>query len=270
MSVGQDLLDTPFPQMVQNLAFAIAQGQTALDRSSLETTRALAREKVQIIEEIHETITPAFEAVNLTVNDDQGNPHQATVVITGARITSESTAPVDYTLLQAGLFPTFYQFTESIIEVKMSISSKTSSSNELDAGASLSVSGGFGPVSATFAAHVNYKSSNTYSYSAEGSSLLRTTLKPVPPPSRFNWPRVRLAGVSPFPAEMERRSSLPAIHTAARSLDLTSDQASSSPSLPASPPILSPSPKTGSLSRMCRTPRVPFGKLIVMEPTPFN
>jgi len=195
MSVGQDLLDTPFPQMVQNLAFAIAQGQTALDRSSLETTRALAREKVQIIEEIHETITPAFEAVNLTVNDDQGNPHQ--VVITGARITSESTAPVDYTLLQAGLFPTFYQFTESIIEVKMSISSKTSSSNELDAGASLSVSGGFGPVSATFAAHVNYKSSNTYSYSAEGSSLLRTTLKPVPPPSRLT-PRIITVNTLPM------------------------------------------------------------------------
>jgi hypothetical protein len=197
MSVGQDLLDVPFPQMVQNLAFAIARGQLALDRSSIETTRQLAREKVQIIEEIHETITPTFTPVDLTIDDGQGGQKKSTVVITGAKIESESTKPQEYSLLQAGLFPTFYQFTETIIEVKMSISQKTSSSSELEAGASLSVQGGFGPVSVAFAAHVNYKSSNTYSYSAEGSSLLRTTLKPVPPPSRLT-PRIITVNTLPM------------------------------------------------------------------------
>ncbi|WP_322763219.1 hypothetical protein [Frankia sp. Cr2] len=197
MSVGQDLLDVPFPQMVQNLAFAIARGQLALDRSSIETTRQLALEKVKIIEEIHETITPTFETVNLSIDDGQGGVKQTSVVITGAKIASNSTEPVDYTLLQAGLFPTFYQFTETVIEVKMSISQKTSSSSELEAGASLSVQGGFGPVSVAFAAHVNYKSSNTYSYSAEGSSLLRTTLKPVPPPSRLT-PRIITVNTLPM------------------------------------------------------------------------
>ena len=43
MSVGQDLLDVPFPQMVQNLAFAIARGQLALDRTSLATARRSRR-----------------------------------------------------------------------------------------------------------------------------------------------------------------------------------------------------------------------------------
>lgn len=197
MSVGQDLLDTPFPQMVQNLAFAIARGQMALDRSSMETTRQLAREKVKIIEEIHEVIEPAFRTVNVAIADAQGNKIEQTIVVTGARIISDSTDPVDYTLLQAGLFPTFYQFTETIIEVKMSISQKSSSSSELEAGASLSVQGGWGPVSVAFAAHVNYKNSNTYSYSAEGSSLLRTTLKPVPPPSRLS-PRIITVNTMPL------------------------------------------------------------------------
>jgi hypothetical protein len=183
--------------MVQNLAFAIARGQLALDRSSIETTRQLAKEKVKIIEEIHETITPSFKTVNLTIKDGEGNDHEETVVITGATIASESTDPVDYSLLQAGLFPTFYQFTESVIEVKMAISQKTSSANELEVGASLSVQGGFGPVSVAFAAHVNYKTSNTYSYSAEGSSLLRTTLKPVPPPSRLT-PRIITVNTMPM------------------------------------------------------------------------
>ena len=197
MSVGQDLLDTPFPQMVQNLAFAIARGQMALDRSSMDTTRQLAREKVKIIEEIHEVIEPEFRNVNIDFKDAAGNATTKTIVVTGARIKSTSTEPVDYTLLQAGLFPTFYQFTESIIEVKMSISQKTSSSSELEAGASLSVQGGWGPVSVAFAAHVNYKNSNTYSYSAEGSSLLRTTLKPVPPPSRLS-PRIITVNTMPL------------------------------------------------------------------------
>lgn len=197
MSVGQDLLDTPFAEMVQNLAFAIARGQMALDRSSMETTRQLASEKVAIIEEIHEVIEPTFQTVQLSIDDGQGGQINSSVVITGAKITSESTAPQNYTLLQAGLFPTFYQFTETEIEVKMSISQKTSSSSELDVGASLSVQGGFGPVSVAFAAHVNYKNSNTYSYSAEGSSLLHTTLKPVPPPSRLT-PRIITVNTLPL------------------------------------------------------------------------
>ena len=52
MSVGQDLLDVPFPQMVQNLAFAIAKGQLALDQTSLATARQLARERVSVISEL--------------------------------------------------------------------------------------------------------------------------------------------------------------------------------------------------------------------------
>lgn len=179
MSVGRDLLDTPFPEMVQNLAFAIAKGQMALDRSSMETARLLAREQVQVITEMSEVIEP--DPYDVNVGGD-------TIRVTGAKVTFESRTD-RMTLLQAGLFPTFYQFTESIIEVKMSISQKSSSTSELEAGASLEVKGGWGPVSVTFAAHVNYKNSQTYSYSAEGSSLLRTTLKPVPPPARLT-PRV--------------------------------------------------------------------------------
>jgi hypothetical protein len=100
---------------------------------------------------------------------------------------------VSYSLLQAGLMPSFYQFTESIIEVKISISYRTSTTSEFEFGASLEVSAeasadflfASGSVSSTFSSHVNYKNSSTYSYSAEGSSLLRTTLKPVPPPPRL-------------------------------------------------------------------------------------
>ncbi len=181
MSIGQELLDVPFPEMVFKLANAIAAGQRRLDAASIETARALAKARVKVIPEIFEVIS------NGETKTFGGVP------VTGINVTSEPGESVSMTLLQAGLLPTFYQFTESIIEVKISISYRTSTSSEFEFGASLEVtaeaSAGFlfasGSVSSTFASHVNYKSASTYSYSAEGSSLLRTTLKPVPPPARL-------------------------------------------------------------------------------------
>ena len=68
---------------------------------------------------------------------------------------------------------------------KMSISSKVSTQSEFEFGVSVEANAGFLFASATVSSHVDYRTSNTYSYSAEGSSLLRTTLKPVPPPARI-------------------------------------------------------------------------------------
>lgn len=190
MGIGQQLLDVPFPDMVYNLANAIAQGQRKLDRASLETARALAKAKVKVIPELYEVIE--WGEVK-TFDDGAGG----TVPVTGVKVTMDAADPVKYTLLQAGLMPTFYQFTESIIEVKISISyqTETNVSREYNFSQETSVEaeGGFlfgsVSVSTTFSSSVNYKTSSTYSYSAEGSSLLRTTLKPVPPPPRL-MPRI--------------------------------------------------------------------------------
>ena len=40
MSIGQELLDVPFPDMIYKMANAIAQGQRKLDKASLDTARA--------------------------------------------------------------------------------------------------------------------------------------------------------------------------------------------------------------------------------------
>jgi hypothetical protein len=163
----------------------------------MTTARQLAREKVMLIQEVQEIIEPDFRTVDVTVRDEDGNAHTESIVVTGARVRFDSMEPEEFTLLQAGLTPTFYQFTESVIEVKMAISSKTTSSSEFEFGASLEASANWGWGSATFSSHVNYKTSNTYSYSVEGSSLLRTTLKPVPPPARLS-PRVLTVNTLPM------------------------------------------------------------------------
>ena len=177
MSVGQDLLDVPFPKMVLSLAQAISKGQMAMDLASLNTLKVLANTKFDFVPEVTEVLTPKTLP---TINTANGP-----VTPTGVDVNLQVGRTYKLTMLQAGILPTFYQFTESIIEVKMSISSKTESESEFEFGASVEVSGGFLFASGTFSSHVNYKTSNKYSYSVEGSSLLRTTLKPSPPPSRM-------------------------------------------------------------------------------------
>jgi hypothetical protein len=172
-TVGADLLAVPMPKMVLSLAQAIAKGQTALDIASVNTLKVLAATKFDYIPEMTETLTPN----PITTSDG--------TTVTGVDVTLEPTRAIKMTLLQAGITPTFYQFTESIIEVKMSISSKVESHSEFEFGLEETASVDFLFGSASISSHVNYKTSNTYSYTAEGASLLRTTMRPTPPPQRI-------------------------------------------------------------------------------------
>ncbi len=179
MGVGQDLLDVPFPKMVLSLAQAISKGQLAMDLASINTLKILANTKFDYIPEITEVLSP--RPIPIT----KGSAASANITVTGVDVDLEVPHAFPMTLLQAGITPTFYQFTESIIEVKMSISSKTESSSELEVDVGVSATADFLFGSATVSSHVNYKTANKYSYSAEGSSLLRTTLKPAPPTPRL-------------------------------------------------------------------------------------
>ncbi len=98
--------------------------------------------------------------------------------------------PRRMSMMELGFTPTFYQFVDTIIEVKISIkytqegqSSVSISNTNKSASANLSI--GFGKAKAgrsISTSQVNASYSQKYSYSAEGSSLLRTKLVPIPPP----------------------------------------------------------------------------------------
>ena len=180
MGVGQDLLNVPFPQMIFSMAQAIAKGQLALDKSSIETLKVLANTQFDWLPEVTEVLFA--RPIKITSGNAPAN-----TTVTGVGVDTEPAQFTKLTLLQAGINPTFYQFVDSTIEVKMSISSTTSSENSLDVGVDVSASVDFFFGSASISSHVNYHTANKYSYSVEGSSLLRTELKPAPPPQR-NFP----------------------------------------------------------------------------------
>jgi hypothetical protein len=155
--VGQELLDVPLPDMVLKLALGIAEAQKALDENSVETAKALA-----------ETELPLVLGVTQNIAAD------GTVTFTNA-------PPVNVSLIQVGLMPTFYQFAEASIEVTMDIKTTTSIESNLKIGTKAKV--GFACWSASVSVDVSHN--RKFGKEVRGTSRLLTRMVPVPPPPRL-------------------------------------------------------------------------------------
>lgn len=169
MSVGQDLLNVPFPEMVRSLGIGIAEAQYALDRVAVRIAQQMAGFKVD--------------------NNGELVPDDSALV----KLTSNPSDP-GVSLLSLGFTPTFYQFVETHIEFKMAISMKTST--ETTVGAEVGASY-FGFVSAS----VNASYSQKYQYEASGSSEMRTKLVTVPSPAIFEQRLKALADIQTVTSE---------------------------------------------------------------------
>lgn len=156
-SVGRELLDVPLPEMVMKLGLGIAEAQRALDENSVATAKILADTTIPLVLAMTQTIA-ADGTVSYTQSD-----------------------PIDVSLMQIGLLPTFYQFSEATIEVTMDI--KTTMSTETNIKVSASAKVGF----ACWSASVNVDVSHNRKFGKEvrGTSKLVTRMVPVPPPARI-------------------------------------------------------------------------------------
>ena len=167
-SVGQELLDVPLPDMVTKLALGIAEAQRALDENSVETAELLADTKIEVIPSFTQTI-----AANGT-------------------ITFEAADPVEMSLIQVGLNPTFYQFAEASIEVTMDIKTTTSSETNIKVGFKAKV--GFAMWSASVRVDVSHN--RKFQKEVRGTSRLFTKMVPVPPPPRI-FPEITVVDLRP-------------------------------------------------------------------------
>ncbi|HAB37677.1 MAG TPA: hypothetical protein DCE52_06730 [Rhodobacteraceae bacterium] len=155
--VGQELLAVPLPEMVMKLGLGVAEAQRALDENSVETASMLA-----------DTTVPLVLAVTQTIAAD-------------GSVSFVNADPVDVSLLQIGLMPTFYQFAEATIEVTMDI--KTTSSRETNIKVSAKAKVGFGCFSASVSVDVSHN--RKFGKTVHGTSRLVTRMVPVPPPPRI-------------------------------------------------------------------------------------
>ncbi len=207
MSIGQELLNVPMGDMIRQMAFAIAEAQVKLDESSIEVAEMMGGLRTIYDDDGnitfddsriffgHEYMTPA-EADSLAATDEG-----YTEIVTAAKkhqtAEGQIRVPTRLSMLELGFTPVFYNFVDTIIEVKIAIKitrtseyGRTTSNKTTRNSNSKKGSGVFGKIfggkdkssSTVSTSQVDASYSSKYSYSAEGSSLLRTKLSPVPPP----------------------------------------------------------------------------------------
>lgn len=152
--IGKELLNVPFPQMVQSLGVGIAEAQFALDKVSIKIAQLMAGFK---LDEQENLVRDETSLIKLK----EGQP--------------------GVSLLSLGFTPTFYQFVETHIELKIAITMTSESQVDLGTKASGRAWSPFGTVSAS----VNASYSQKYQYEASGSSEMRTKLVTVPIPAMF-------------------------------------------------------------------------------------
>lgn len=168
MSIGTELLNAPFPEMIKTLGVSIAEAQYELDLVSMKIARLMAGYAPDPEPEDGKAPPPSSSSPERTMLVPLGDGKS-------------------YSLLELGFTPTFYQFVDTLIEIKISISmSRETNFNTSSTTVNANVKGSVGFFSASASMRVSTVSASfasKYQYSAEGSSLMRTKLVPVPAPA---------------------------------------------------------------------------------------
>ena len=159
-AIGKALTEAPIGAMILSIAKGIADAQQALDMASVRAAMAMTGE----------------------VEDADGKKTNTMIKFDGEEVS----------LLELGFTPAFYQFTETSIEVKIALSMSTADESQkatFESTAKADAKAGWGGglslaanVTASVSA-VGATYTSKYSYSAEGSSSVRTRIVPVPPPA---------------------------------------------------------------------------------------
>ncbi len=225
-AIGQELLNVPMGDMIRQMALSIAEAQYQLDENSINVAEMMGGlttvydEKDQVSFDDSRVFfgydyMTMKEARAFAALDDglSGGVGEGTVKLdaildnieasykknNGKDIpeTEEIRVPTRVSMMELGFTPTFYQFVDTIIEVKIAIKitrtkeySVTRKKTENDTTKSYKRKRSFWGSSSKSSRNTNVTTtqvdatySGKYSYSAEGASLLRTKLTPVPPPA---------------------------------------------------------------------------------------
>lgn len=223
MAIGQELLNVPMGDMIRQMAFAIAEAQVRLDEASISVAEMMGGLRTVVGPDGkitfddsrvffgHEYMSVKEARAYLSVDDALTGGVIGTALETikdaqeetGVTVTddTEIRVPTRVSMLELGFAPTFYQFVDTIIEVKIAIkitrsssyttttSNKTTSDEQRKAeNSNRPWWGWFGSGSSSSSgqtvstSQVDATYSSKYGYSAEGASLLRTKLAPLPPP----------------------------------------------------------------------------------------
>jgi hypothetical protein len=148
----QELLGADLAELITKLAEAVAEGQARLDLSSAQVLQELARTQVSIVPSIRQIVT------------EEG------------AVSYEQASPVQVSLLELGMLPTFFAFSEATVEVAM----------DLKVVEQINSSGTVNSRQSLFAATKSLQTQRRLNRDVSISTKMTVKLVPVPPPSRLN------------------------------------------------------------------------------------
>lgn len=226
VNVGQELLNVPMGDMIRSMALAVAQAQWELDKSSMTVTELMSGQRLlrdldtgKLLDAngkpTGETTSPIvidsrvfFGYTYLQFDGQTPTPEQKASIEAAFgkkfgdltqpekdKLKAGMRVPQKLSMIELGFVPNFYQFVETIIDVKIDIhihgstddtrSNTASAQTQQDSYANSGYWWWYNQGARTTnvsTSQVNASYSSKYSYDVTGSSTLRTRLVPVPPP----------------------------------------------------------------------------------------
>lgn len=152
-AMGQ-MANLPIGELFRSVALGIAEAQTKLDQSSMAVAELMSG--VRVGQNGQTTDSRVYFGAHL---DEQ----------------TKTMVPDRLSMIELGFTPTFYQFVDTVIEIKVAMSIAKMAQPDQTAGGAPIYAVTTTPVDATYA--------SSYNFSAEFSSVIKTKLVPIPPPA---------------------------------------------------------------------------------------
>lgn len=149
---SQELSGAALGDLITQLAESVAEGQARLDLSSAQVLQELAETRVSVVPRIQQTI------------DEAGG------------VSYQQAPAVDVSLLELGVLPTFFAFSEATVEVAMDLKVV----EEIDSKGTIKSK----PL--LFASTKSLQTQRKLNRDVSISTRMKVTLTPVPPPDRLN------------------------------------------------------------------------------------
>ena len=170
------VIDLPIGEIVRSVALAVVEAQSALDANAMTVAERMSGAEV------------LRDAAGRPVLDADRNVQMIDRrVVFGTTGAGGARQPTLLSMMELGFTPTFYQFAETVVELRLALRLH----QQTDAAGEAQVEVRGAPVDATYR--------STYGYDVDGACLVRTRIVPVPAPPLLEE-RVRLL------LEAERRA----------------------------------------------------------------
>lgn len=183
---GRDLLHAPLGDIIRDVALAIADAQRGLDAASTQTAEFMSGRMVLRDPESGGLI------------DADGNPTDAPTVVSsevvfGQTINAQGMrVPKLVSMMELGFVPTFYQFVETTIEMKLSVRLSGTGVKQQRLAHTAGAIAHDGRRVAVQATTVDAGFASAYNYGANLATTVATKLVPIPPPAALDSHLARL------------------------------------------------------------------------------